>query len=138
MRRVTALTYLDTVLLLYFLVFLKLIKLSFNKWFLKHLSSLNLLSDRQYGVSEESTTGDLLANSWSSSLSYFGETFAVALDISKAFVRVWHKFLLSKLPSYGLYPSLCTFISICLSGRFISVVGDGYCSKSKSINSNVP
>ncbi len=31
-----------------------------NKWFLK-LSSLNLLSDRQYALSEKLTTGDLLA-----------------------------------------------------------------------------
>ena len=29
----------------------------------------------------------------------FGETFAVALDISTAFDRVWHKALISKLPS---------------------------------------
>ncbi len=65
-----------------------------NKWFLKHLSSLNLLSDRQYGFRKERSTGDLLAfptNSWSSSFSRFGETFAVDLDISKAFDRVWHK-----------------------------------------------
>ncbi len=62
-----------------------------NKWFLKHLSSLNLLSHRQYGFRKERCTGDLLAfltNSWSSSLSCFDETFAVALDISKAFDRV--------------------------------------------------
>ncbi len=109
-----------------------------NKWFLKHLSSFNLLSDRQYGLSEEHTTSDLLANSWPSSHSYFGETFTVALDISKAFDRVRHKSLLSKLPSYGFYPSLCTFISSFLSGRSISAAVDGYCSKPKSINSGVP
>ncbi len=71
-----------------------------NKRFLKHLSSFNLLSDRQYGFCKERSTGDLLAfltNSWSSSLSCFGETFAVRLGISKAFERVWHKSLLSKL-----------------------------------------
>ncbi len=65
-------------------------------------------------------------------------TFAVALDISKAFDRVWHKSLLSKLPSYGFYPSLCVFISSFLSGRSISAVVDCYCSKLKSINSGVP
>ncbi len=59
-----------------------------NKWFIKHLSSFNLLSDRQYGFRKERSTGDLLAfltDSWSASLSRFGETFAVVLDISKAF-----------------------------------------------------
>ncbi len=62
-----------------------------NKRFLKPLSSFNLLSDRQYGFRKERSTGDLLAfltNSWSFFLSRFGETFAVALDISKAFDRV--------------------------------------------------
>ncbi len=75
------------------------------KWkFLKHLSWFHLHSDHQYGFRKGRCTGDLLAfvtDSWSSSLSRFGETFAVALDISKAFDRVFHKALLSKLPSYG-------------------------------------
>ena len=65
-----------------------------NKKILKHLSDHNLLSDHQYGFRKGRSTGDLLAfltESWSSSLRDFGETFAVALDISKAFDRVWHK-----------------------------------------------
>ncbi len=71
-----------------------------NRKFLKHLSSFNLLSDHRYGFRKGRCTGDLFAfltDSWLSSLSYFGETFTVALDISKAFDRVWHKALLSKL-----------------------------------------
>ena len=62
-----------------------------NKKILKHLSLHNLLSDRQYGFRQGRSTGDLLAfltKSWSSSFRDFGETFAVALDISKAFDRV--------------------------------------------------
>ena len=112
-----------------------------NRKLLKHLSTSNLLSDHQYGFRKGRSTGDLLAfltDSWSSSLSRFGETFAVALDISKAFDRVWHKALLSKLPSYGFYPSLCTFISSFLSDRSISAVVDGHCSSPKPINSGVP
>ncbi len=71
-----------------------------NSKFLKHLSSFNLLSDHQYGFRKGRSTSDLLdflTDSWSSSISCFGETFAVALDISKVFDRVWHKALLSKL-----------------------------------------
>ncbi len=85
----------------------------FSKWFLKHLSTFNPLSDRLYGFRKERSAGNLLAfltNFWSSSLSCFGKTFAVVLDISKAFDRDWHKSLLSELPSYGCYPSLLTFI----------------------------
>jgi len=71
-------------------------------------------------------------------LNGFGETFAVALDISKAFDRVWHKALISKLPSVGIYPSLCSFISSFLSGRSIAAVVDGHGSSAKPINSGVP
>ena len=87
------------------------------------------------------STGDLLAfltESWSSSLRDFGETFAVGLDISKAFDRIWHKSLISKLPSYWSYPSLCTFISSFLSDRSIASVVDGHCSSPQTINSGVP
>ena len=112
-----------------------------NKKITKHLSAHNLLSDRQYGFRSRRSTGDLLSfltNSWSSSFRNFGETFAVALDISKAFDRVWHKALISKLPSYGFYPSFCSFISSFLSDRSIAAVVDGYYSSPKSINSGVP
>ncbi len=107
----------------------------------KHLSSSNPLSDRQYGFCKGRSTGDLLAlltDSWSSSLCRFGEIFSVALEISKAFDRVWQKYMLSKLPSFGSYPSLCSFISNFLSGRLISAVVDGHCSSLKSINGGVP
>ncbi len=50
----------------------------------------------------------------------------------------WHKSLLSKLPSFGFYPSLCSFISSFLSGRSISAVVDGHCSSPKPIKSGVP
>ncbi|MCP4266355.1 MAG: hypothetical protein GY777_12405, partial [Candidatus Brocadiaceae bacterium] len=64
--------------------------------------------------------------------------FSIALDISKAFDRVWHKSLISKLPSYGFYPSICAFISNFLSGWCIAAVVDSHCSSAKTINSGVP
>ena len=62
----------------------------------------------------------------------------MALDISKAFDRVWHKALISKLPSFGFYPSLCNLLADFLSGRSIAAVVDGHRSTFKSINSGVP
>ncbi len=112
-----------------------------NDKFLKHLSSLNLLSDHQYEFRKGRSTGDLLAfptDSWSSFLSRFGETFAVALDISKAFDTVLHKILLSKLPSHDVYSDLSSILSSFLSGRYIAAVVDGQCSTPKPINSGVP
>ena len=59
-----------------------------NSHFIKHLESNNLLSDHHYGFRKARSTGDLLScltHTWSSSLRNFGESFVVALDISKAF-----------------------------------------------------
>ncbi len=112
-----------------------------NRKFLKHLSSFNLLSYHQYGFRKGRSTGNLpafLTDSWSPSPSRFGETFAVALNISKAFDRLWHKALLSKLPSYGFYSALCSFLSSFLSGRSIAAVVDGHCSTLKLITSDIP
>ncbi len=105
------------------------------------MSFFNLLSDHQYGFRKGRSAGDLLAflsDSCSSSLSRFGETFAVALDISKAFVRVWHKALLSKLPSNCFNPAPCSFLSSFLFYRSIAAVVDRHCSTPKPINSGVP
>ena len=64
--------------------------------------------------------------------------YVVALDISKAFDRVWHKALLAKLPAYGFTPPLCNLIKSYLSDRFISVVVDGATSASFLVFSGVP
>ncbi len=108
-----------------------------NRKIQKHLSTSDLLSDRQYGFRKGRPTRallTLLTDSRSSFLSRFGETFLVVLDISKAFDRVWHKSLHSKLPSFEVYPSLCSFISSFISGRSVSAAVDGHCSSPKPIN----
>ena len=87
------------------------------------------------------STRDLLSYltlAWSSSHRNFGETFVVALDISKAFDRVWHKALLAKLSAYGFTPSFCKLISSFLSNDFISVVVDSATSASFPASSGVP
>ncbi len=140
LRRVTVLTLPTTVLLLWFFFLSNAFETILNNKFLKHPSSFNLLSDYQYGLHKERSTGNLFAfltDSWSSSLIRFGETFAVALDIAKAFDRVWHKALISKLPFYGSYPAVCSFLSSFLSCRFIAAVVGGHCSAPKPINGGV-
>ena len=69
----------------------KAFKSNLNMKIWKHLNSSNLISDRQYGFRKKRSTDDLLSllsDSWSSPLQYFGESFAVALGISKAVDRV--------------------------------------------------
>ena len=64
-------------------------------------------------------------------------TQVVALDISKAFDRVWHAGLLHKLKSYGISGQIFGLISSFLSNRQLRVVLDGNCSKEYPVNAGV-
>ena len=67
-----------------------------------------------------------------------GATRAVALDISKAFDRVWHAGLLHKLRSYGISGQIFGLISSFLSNRRLRVVLDGKSSQEYPVNARVP
>ena len=67
-----------------------------------------------------------------------GTTRAVALDISKAFDRVWHAGLLHKLKSYGISGQIFGLISSFLSNRRLRVVLDGKSSQEYPVNARVP
>ena len=62
----------------------------------------------------------------------------VALDISKAFDRVWHAGLLHKLKSYGISGQIFGLISSFLSNRQLRVVLDGKSSQEYPVNVGVP
>lgn len=67
-----------------------------------------------------------------------GEALAVSHDIWKAFDRVSHEGLISKLPSFGLPCGLYDWIADFLRDRSIRVVID-YCSYGQlGINVGVP
>ena len=70
-----------------------------------HLEKCGLLSDFQYGFGSSRSTEDLLvvvSDRIASAFNRSWATPAVALDISKAFDRVWHAGLFHKLKSYGI------------------------------------
>ena len=60
------------------------------------------------------------------------------LDISKAFDKVWHKGLISKLKSYGVDGSLLKLMENYLTGRHQRVVLNGQNSSWKNILAGVP
>ena len=68
----------------------------------------------------------------------FRATRAVALDIFKAFDRVWHAGLLHKLKSYGISGQIFDLISCFHSDRRLQVVLDGKSSKEYPVNAGVP
>ena len=67
-----------------------------------------------------------------------GATRAVALDIPKAFGRVWHSGLLDRLKSYGISGQIFGLISFFLSNRRLRVVLDGKSSQEYPVNAGVP
>ena len=75
-----------------------------NKRIVDHLEKCGLFSDFQYGFRSSRSTADLLAVVSDTIVRAFnrsGATQAVALDISKAFDRVWHAGLLHKQVRYS-------------------------------------
>ena len=108
---------------------------------MQHCEKHSIINDRQYGFRKQRSTGDLLTyvtQLWSSAIDRFGESTAVALDISKAFDRVWHPALLAKLNSAGVFGTIISWIEDFLSSRSISVRVDGFTSNSLTINAGVP
>ena len=62
----------------------------------------------------------------------------MALDISKAFDRVWNAGLLHRLKSYGISDQIFSLISSFLSNRQLRVVLDGKSSQEYPVNVGVP
>ena len=91
-----------------------------NNRIVDHLEKCGLFSGLQYGSRSSLLTVDLLtvaSNRIARDFSSSGATRAVALDIFKAFERVWHAGLLRKLRSYGISGQIFGLISSFLSNR---------------------
>ena len=89
-----------------------------NNRIVDHLEKCGLFSDLQYDFRSCQSTADLLtvvSDRSARALNRSRATRAVALDISKAFDRVWHAGLLHKLKSYGISGQIFGLISSFLS-----------------------
>ena len=100
-------------------VVIKVFEKLVNNRIVDHLEKCGLFFDIQYGFRSRSiadiltVVSDRIARAFNRS----GATRAVALDISKAFERVWHAGLLHKLKSYGISGQILGHISSFLSNR---------------------
>ena len=91
-----------------------------NNRIVDYLEKCGLFSDFQYGFRFCRSTADLLtvvSDRIARAFNRSGATRAVALDISKAFDRVWHADLLHKRKSYGISGQIFGLISSFLSNR---------------------
>ena len=112
-----------------------------NNRIVDHLEKCGYFSDFQYGFRFSLSTADLLtvvSDRIARAFNRSGATRAVALDISKAFHRVWHAGLLHKLKSYGTSGHIFGLISSFLSNRWRWVVLDGKSSQEYPVNAGVP
>ena len=106
-----------------------------------HLEKCGLFSNFQYVFRSSGSTADLLtvvSDRIARAFNRSGATQAVALDISKAFDRVWHAGLLHKLKSYGISGQIFGLISSFLSNRWLRVVLDGKSSQEYPVNAGIP
>ena len=106
-----------------------------NNRIVDHLEKCGLFSDFNGSTADLLTVvSDRNARAFNGS----GATRAVALNISKAFDRVWHAGLLHKLKSYGISCQIFGLISSFLSNRRLRVVLDGKSSQEYPGNAGVP
>ena len=111
-----------------------------NDRIVDHLEKCGLFSDFQYGFRSSRSTADLLtavSDRIARAFNRSGATRAVALDISKAFDRVWHAGLLHKLKSYGISGQIFGLFSSFLSNRWLLVVLDGKSLQEYPVNAGV-
>ena len=112
-----------------------------NNRILNHLEKCGLFSDFQYRFRSSQSTADLLtvvSDRTARAFNRSGTALAVALDIFKAFDRVWHAGLLQKLNSYGILGQIISLISSFLSNRRLRVVLDGKFPQEYQVNTAVP
>ena len=110
-------------------------------FFLHALEKWGLFSDFQYGFRSSWSTADLLtvvSDRIARAFNRSGATRAVALDIFKAFDRVWHTGLLHKLNSWGISGQIFGLIFSFLSNRQLQVVLYWKSSQEYPVNAAVP
>ena len=99
----------------------------------------NLFSDFQFGFRSSLSTADLLtvaSDRIARGFNRSGATWAVVLDMSKAFNWVWHAGL-HKLRSYGISGQIYGLISSFLSNGQLQVILDGKSSQEHPVHAGV-
>ena len=112
-----------------------------NNRIVDHIEKCGPFSDFQHGFRSSRSTADLVtvvSDRIARAFNRSGATAAVALDISKAFDRVWHTGLRHKLKLYGISGQIFGLISSFLCNRQLWVVLDGTSSQEYPVNAGVP
>ena len=96
-----------------------------NNSLVDHLEKCGFVSDSQYDFRSSQSAADLLtvaSDKIARGFNRSGAIQVVALDISKAFDRVWHACLLHKLKFYGISGQIFVLISSFFGNRQYGVL----------------
>ena len=108
---------------------------------LEHLTKNSLISNKQFGfLPGRSTTLQLLKviDEWTQILDEGGQIDAIYMDFMKAFDKVPHNRLNSKLHSYMFDPKVLEWIKSFLENRKQEVCVNGEHSSSRDVTSGIP
>jgi len=108
---------------------------------MKHFLANNLFSDKQYGfIKGRCTVLQLLklTDDWTKALDENDQVDIIYTDFEKAFDKVPHRRLISKLQGYGLSDSIINWIRAFLTSRFQQVRINGVASDQKPVQSGIP
>ena len=112
-----------------------------NNRIVDHLDKCGLFSGFKYGFRPSGSTADLLRVVSDRIVRAFNKSWAtrtVAVDISKAFYRVWDAGLLHEVKFYGMSGQIFRLISSFVRSRQLRVVLDGKSSQEYVVNAEVP
>ena len=107
----------------------------------KHIAVNKILIDEQHGLRQKlSTTTQLISatHDWAHTLQLRGQTDVIFLDFRKAFDRVPHHRLNTKLQYYGITGDTLLWIESLLSDRQQAVIVNGSQSTWRHVTSGVP
>jgi hypothetical protein len=110
---------------------------------LRHLQDINVINSQQHGFLPRRSCVTMLTKAIDDWQHYLdgvsgSRVDVISLDWAKAFDRVQHNRLLSKLQSYHVSGELLQWLRSFLVGRKMSVVFDGAHSTEQSVMSGVP
>ena len=107
----------------------------------KHMAKNNIIINEQYSFGNKLSTITQVINittDWANTLSSKDQTGVIFLDFNKAFDKVSHKYLLSKLHYYGIKNHTLSWIGAFISNRTQTTVVNGVHSSYVEVTSGVP
>ena len=102
---------------------------------------MNLFSKKQFGfITSRSTTLQLLEvlDKWTQAVDSGENVDCIYMDFQKAFDKVPHKRMISKLKSYGIEDPILSWIENYLADRKQKVIIHGKSSEWKDVTSGIP